>query len=96
MKYGLIPLMKQKHKDINLVGFVNQNNNLKHPKEGAFFSCLKVGERMAINAGSVYSELILNGDKYFSTLNKADKEMQSFEKKLKGYGDKLEKKQGKG
>lgn len=44
-----------------------------------------------INAGSVYSELILNGDKYFSTLNKADKEMQSFEKKLKGYGDKLEK-----
>lgn len=35
-----------------------------------------------INAGSVYSELILNGDKYFSTLKKADQEMKSFENKL--------------
>lgn len=46
---------------------------------------------MSINAGSVYSELILNGDKYFSTLDKADKETKSFEKRLKGYGDNLEK-----
>lgn len=46
---------------------------------------------MSIDAGSVYSELILNGDKYFSTLDKADKDMKSFESKLKGYGDKMEK-----
>ncbi len=44
-----------------------------------------------INAGNVYSELILNGDKYFKTLEKADKDMKSFESKLKGYGDKMEK-----
>ncbi len=44
-----------------------------------------------INAGSVYSELILNGDKYFSTLDKADKEMKSFENKLDNYGQKREK-----
>lgn len=44
-----------------------------------------------INAGSVYSELILNGDKYFSTLDKADKEMKSFENKLDNYGQKMEK-----
>ncbi len=46
---------------------------------------------MSINAGSVYSELILNADKYFQTLDKADKDMKSFENKLKGYGDKMEK-----
>lgn len=46
---------------------------------------------MSINAGNVYSELILNGEKYFQTLDKADKEMKSFEDKLKGYGDKMEK-----
>ena len=46
---------------------------------------------MSIDAGSVYSELILNGEKYFSTLDKADKETKSFEGKLKGYGDKMEK-----
>ena len=44
-----------------------------------------------INAGSVYSELILNGDKYFSTLKKADQEMKSFENKLDDYGKKMEK-----
>lgn len=46
---------------------------------------------MAINAGNVYSELILNGDKYFGTLDKADKETKSFENKLKGYGKDFEK-----
>lgn len=46
---------------------------------------------MSIDAGSVYSELILNGDKYFSTLDKADSEMKSFESKLNQYGDKMEK-----
>jgi TP901 family phage tail tape measure protein len=51
----------------------------------------EAGENMSVNAGAVYSELVLNGDKYFSTLDKADKEMKSFESKLKGYGDKMEK-----
>lgn len=46
---------------------------------------------MSINAGNVYSELILNGDQYFSTLDKADKETKSFEDRLKGYGSGLEK-----
>lgn len=45
---------------------------------------------MAINAGGVYSELVLNGSKYFDTLDKADKRMQSFESKLRGYGDKMQ------
>lgn len=46
---------------------------------------------MAINAGNVYSELILDGSKYFGTLDKADKDMKSFENKLNTYGKGMDK-----
>lgn len=46
---------------------------------------------MAINAGSVYSELILNGEKYFSTLEKAEQQMNSFQTKLEKIGKNMEK-----
>lgn len=52
---------------------------------------IKVGDKMAVNAGNVYSELILNGDKYFKTLEKADKDMKAFENKLNNYGKSMEK-----
>ena len=45
---------------------------------------------MAINAGSVYSELILDGSKYFNTLTKAERSMQSFSGKLNHYGSRME------
>ena len=45
---------------------------------------------MAINAGSVYSELVLRGDKFFKTLNKAGKEMDGFVGRLKKAGNKME------
>ncbi len=44
-----------------------------------------------INAGTVYGGLVLNADQYFKTLEEADKKTKSFENKLKGYGDKIEK-----
>lgn len=46
---------------------------------------------MAINAGSVYSELILNGEKYFSTLEKAEQQMNSLQTKLEKIGKNMEK-----
>lgn len=46
---------------------------------------------MAISAGSVYSELILDGSKYFSTLEKAEKQAENFQKKLEKTGKNLEK-----
>lgn len=51
---------------------------------------IKAGEKMSINAGSVYSELILDGAKYFAVLEKADKHMKSFENTLKTAGEKME------
>ena len=44
-----------------------------------------------INAGTVYGGLVLNADQYFKTLEEADKKTKSFENKLKGYGDNMEK-----
>lgn len=46
---------------------------------------------MAISAGSVYSELILDGSKYFSTLEKAEKQAENFQKKLEKTGKNMEK-----
>ena len=46
---------------------------------------------MAISAGSVYSELILDGSKYFSTLEKAEKQVETFQKKLENAGKNMEK-----
>ncbi len=46
---------------------------------------------MAISAGNVYSELILDGSKYFSTLEKAEKQMNTFSKKLEKTGKSMEK-----
>lgn len=46
---------------------------------------------MAISAGSVYSELILDGSKYFSTLEKAEQQMDTFSKKLETAGKSMEK-----
>ena len=46
---------------------------------------------MAISAGSVYSELILDGSKYFSTLEKAEKQVENFQKKLEKTGKNMEK-----
>ncbi len=45
---------------------------------------------MAINAGSVYSELILRADKFFATLKKAGEKMDGFAKDLKAKGKKME------
>lgn len=45
---------------------------------------------MAINAGSVYGELILKGDQYFNTLEKAQKDIDGFAGKLKAAGDKMQ------
>jgi len=44
-----------------------------------------------INAGTVYGGLVLNAEQYFKTLEEADRKTKSFENKLKGYGDKMEK-----
>lgn len=58
---------------------------------------------MAINAGSIYSELILKSDKFFAGLRNADRETKNFERglndttskvgeissKLNGLGDKF-------
>ncbi len=46
---------------------------------------------MAISAGSVYSELILDGSKYFSTLEKAEQQMNTFSKNLETAGKSMEK-----
>lgn len=45
---------------------------------------------MAINAGSVYAELILKGDQYFNTLDKAQKNIDGFADKLKSAGKKMQ------
>ena len=45
---------------------------------------------MAINAGSVYGELILKGDQYFDTLDKAQKNIDGFADKLKNAGEKMQ------
>ena len=45
---------------------------------------------MAINAGNVYAELILKGDQYFNTLDKAQKNIDGFADKLKSAGKKMQ------
>lgn len=55
------------------------------------FLCLKVGDYMAVNAGSVYAELILDTSKYEKALNNAEKQMDGLAKKLKKTGKSIEK-----
>lgn len=45
---------------------------------------------MAINAGSVYSELILDASKYNAGLLAAEKQMQSFSSKMQDMGNKMQ------
>lgn len=45
---------------------------------------------MAIDAGTVYGDLILRADNYFNNLKKADAEMKTFTGKLKSYGKNME------
>lgn len=52
---------------------------------------IKVGDRVAINAGSVYSELILDTSKYEQNLKKSEQQMNTFSKNLEKTGKSMEK-----
>lgn len=51
----------------------------------------KVGDYMAVKAGSVYAELVLDTSKYDQGLQKAQKQMDDFSKKLESVGKNMEK-----